>query len=107
MGLGDEVTWAARHLGRDLQLTARITRFEPPHRFDDEMVRGPFRSMRHRHDFAETKGRCEMTDVFTYELPFGWLGALAARLLVDGYLRGFLRQRAAALKAMAEGQRRT
>src|SRR5919204_3186969 len=49
--LGDEVTWEARHFGIRQRLTARMTRVDAPREFEDVMVRGPFRSMRHIHRF--------------------------------------------------------
>jgi hypothetical protein len=45
MGLGDEVTWEARHLGKTRGLTSRITEHDRPHRFVDEMVTGAFKSV--------------------------------------------------------------
>ena len=59
LGLGDEVTFTARHLGRSWRLTSRITEVDRPRRFVDEQVSGPFRRMRHEHLF-ETAG--EATD---------------------------------------------
>jgi hypothetical protein len=51
LGLGDEVTFEARHLGLRQRLTARITRFESPRLFVDEQVRGALRSFVHTHEF--------------------------------------------------------
>ena len=42
MGLGDTVTWEARHLGVRQRLTTRITAYEPPLHFRDSQVRGAF-----------------------------------------------------------------
>ena len=102
LGLGDEVTWEARHFGVPLRMTVRVTRFDRPRSFEDEMVRGPFRSMRHRHEFTPLGGGTMMRDLFEFTAPFGVLGWLAERLVLDGYMRRFLRRRATALKAMAE-----
>jgi hypothetical protein len=49
--LGDLVIFEARHLGVRQQLRARIVRFEPPHLFADEMIRGAFKSLYHLHEF--------------------------------------------------------
>jgi ligand-binding SRPBCC domain-containing protein len=48
LGQGDEVTWEAVHFGVKQRLTVRVTRCEPPHLFEDVMVRGAFRSFTHR-----------------------------------------------------------
>src|ERR1700733_5245418 len=52
IAMGDEVTWEARHFGIKQKLTVRITGFERPHRFQDSMVSGAFKSMRHDHEFV-------------------------------------------------------
>jgi len=105
MGLGDEVTWEAKHLGVRQRLTARITRLDRPRMFQDEMVRGPFASMRHVHEFVPRDGGTTMVDTFTFTSPLGPLGAIVDRLFLAGYMRRFLISRAAALKAMAESAR--
>ncbi|TMC44942.1 MAG: SRPBCC family protein [Chloroflexi bacterium] len=102
MSLGDEVTWEARHLGIRQRLSARITRFDPPRMFQDDMVRGPFASMRHVHEFHPRDGGTTMVDTFTFASPLGPIGAIADRLFLTAYLRRFLMSRAAALKRMAE-----
>ena len=102
VGAGQEVTWRARHFGLPLRLTSRITLFEPPLRFRDEQVRGPFAQFAHDHRFDERDGLTQMNDVFDYRLPLGPLGALADRLLVRRRLTRLLGRRAAAVKEAAE-----
>jgi len=102
LGLGDVVTFEARHFGVRQRLTARIIRFEPPHLFEDRMVRGAFRSVTHLHAFERTEAGTRMVDTFAYEAPLGPLGALAARLILTRYLRRLLIARAAFLKQHAE-----
>ena len=102
LGLGDVVTFEARHFGIRQRLTARITRFEAPHLFEDRMVRGAFRSVTHLHAFERTEAGTRMIDTFAYEAPLGPLGALAARLVLTRYLRRLLTARAAFLKQHAE-----
>ncbi len=50
LGLGDQVTWEARHLGLRQRLSARITEFDRPTHFRDSMVT---RGLRGR-----PRGRC-------------------------------------------------
>ena len=103
LGPGDEVTWEAIHFGVRQRLTARVTRFEPPHLFEDEMVRGAFRSFTHRHEFRPADGGTLMVDTFRYASPLGVLGVLADKLFLERYMRRFLAERAAHLKRAAEG----
>jgi hypothetical protein len=42
MKLGDTVTWEAIHFGIKQHLTSKITAYERPYRFTDEMVQGVF-----------------------------------------------------------------
>src|SRR5690242_21468789 len=51
IGLNGEVTWQARHLGTTQELTVRITAFERPSFFQDVMIRGSFKTMKHDHRF--------------------------------------------------------
>jgi ligand-binding SRPBCC domain-containing protein len=101
--LGDEVTWEATHFGVRQRLRVRITEFDPPRRFTDEMVRGAFRSFRHLHEFEPTEDGTRMRDAFEYELPLGPLGWLADVLAVRRHMTRFLVQRNATLKLLAEG----
>jgi ligand-binding SRPBCC domain-containing protein len=98
IGAGEEVTWRARHFGVHWRMTSRITGFDPPHRFVDEMVRGPFRSFRHEHGFEAIGTGTRMTDVVTFRMA---LGPLADRP-VGLYLRRLLRLRSAVIKERAE-----
>jgi ligand-binding SRPBCC domain-containing protein len=100
---GDQVTWEAVHLGIRQRLTVQVTRCEPPHFFEDVMVRGAFRSFTHRHLFRVDGGGTVMTDEFDYAAPFGFLGRLADQLFLERYMRRFLQVRAQHLKTAAEG----
>lgn len=102
LGLGDVVTFEAGHFGIRQRLTARITRFEPPHLFEDRMVRGAFHSFTHIHAFERSDGGTRMVDRFEYRAPLGLLGWLAERTFLTRYLRRLLIGRTAYLKLHAE-----
>ena len=102
LGLGDEVTWEATHFGIRQRLTSRITEFDPPNRFIDEMVRGAFARFRHEHQFLAAEGGTEMVDIFDYTSPLGPLGRLADGLFLRRYMTTLLRERNAYLKRAAE-----
>ena len=57
----------------------RITVWEPPHRFMDEQLRGPYRLWLHEHTFEEDGDGTLCGDFVRYAVPFG---ALANRLMV-------------------------
>jgi ligand-binding SRPBCC domain-containing protein len=102
LGPGDAVTWEAVHFGVRQRLTARITRFERPLVFEDEMVRGAFHSFSHTHEFRPAGAGTLMVDTFRYQSPLGVLGTLADKLFLERYMRSFLADRAAFLKRIAE-----
>src|SRR5688572_8431184 len=103
MEFGDTVTWEARHFRLRWHLTSRITDFDPPHRFADEQVDGPFAGFCHVHTFTRLDtGDTLMTDEFAFDAPFGPLGHLANVLFLTRYMRRLLARRNAYLKLVAE-----
>jgi ligand-binding SRPBCC domain-containing protein len=100
--LGDEVTFRARHFGVWQTLTSKITAYEPPDYFCDEMQRGAFKAMRHAHYFEPEGEVTVMRDVFEFASPLGFLGKLVDVLVLSAYLRRFLEQRGAVVKHYAE-----
>ena len=102
LGPGDQVTWEAVHFGRRQRLTARITRYERPHLFVDEQVRGAFGRFTHTHEFLAHDAGTLMRDTFDYTGPLGPLGRLADQLFLERYMRRLLARRAAHLKQVAE-----
>ena len=102
LGLGEEVTWRARHFGVWQHLTSRITLFERPVHFRDSMVQGAFRRFDHDHFFAQDGEITVMRDVFDFQSPLGILGRIADRLFLVEYMRRFLLTRAAVIKTIAE-----
>jgi ligand-binding SRPBCC domain-containing protein len=102
IGLNEQVTWEARHLGVRQRLTSKITQFTRPGHFRDEMLAGVFKHLCHDHTFEERDGKTLMTDRFEFSAPFGPLGRLAEWLFLTAYMRHFLEQRNRILQRMAE-----
>lgn len=103
MGLGDEVTWEARHLGVRQRLSTRITRFDRPQSFRDSMLAGTFARFDHDHAFEpDGAGATIMRDTFDYTSPLGALGRLADRLFLERYMTSLLRERNALIVRVAE-----
>jgi ligand-binding SRPBCC domain-containing protein len=102
MSLGDEVTWEARHFGVKQRLTARITTFERPIRFQDIMIKGVFKQMIHDHEFNAQSSGTLMIDRFDFESPFGIIGWLIDRIVLRNYMCRLLSRRNEALKTLAE-----
>ncbi|MGA1837932.1 SRPBCC family protein [Herbiconiux sp. 11R-BC] len=99
IGLHQHVTWSARHFGLRFRLTSRVTEFDPPHRFVDEQVRGPFAMFHHEHRFEATEGGSIMIDRLRFAAPFGPIGRVAEKLVLARYLRRLIEVRAEFLAA--------
>lgn len=99
IGLGQTVTWRARHFGIWFTMTSTISELAEPTRFVDQQVRGPFRSFVHEHLFEPTIEGCRMTDVITVGSPI--FGRLAERVVLVPYLRRLILARNRHLVATA------
>lgn len=102
MKLGDTVTWEAVHFGIKQHLTSKITSYEHPSRFTDEMIKGVFQEITHIHEFLPQSDGTLMIDHFTFRAPLGILGRLAEMLFLTGYMKSLLLARNSYLKQVAE-----
>lgn len=82
MRRGLRIEYRIRPLGFPMTWVSEITAYDPPHRFVDEQVRGPYRAWHHEHGFRSSDGGTEVTDMVRYALPFGPIGRAAHALLV-------------------------
>jgi len=82
MRVGTLIDYTIGWLGLTMRWTTLITAYDPPHRFVDEQLKGPYSFWHHTHSFAEKDGVTVMTDTVRYALPFGVVGALAHALVV-------------------------
>jgi ligand-binding SRPBCC domain-containing protein len=104
IGLNDQVTWEARHLGLRQRLTVRVTAFDRPQHFQDVMVTGAFKSMKHDHEFFEHPMGTRMVDRFEFQSPLGILGRAVDQLFLRAYMKRFLVHRNGILKRLAESK---
>jgi ligand-binding SRPBCC domain-containing protein len=104
VGLGQSVTWRARHFGITWTMTSQVTGLDEPSWFVDEQRHGPFKYFRHEHRFRQTREGTEMVDEITFGTPLGLLGWAAERGVLRWYLPRLIRQRNAYLKASLENR---
>ena len=71
--------------GIPISWLTRIEEWEPPHRFVDMQLRGPYGLWHHTHTFEpiDEGSRTLMTDIVRYGQRFGAAGALAQKLFVE------------------------
>lgn len=100
MAAGTLIDYRLRLHGVPLRWRTRIAVWEPPRRFVDEQVRGPYRLWVHEHLFEPVAGGTLCRDRVTYSVLGGWL---ADWLLVRGDLeRVFAFRRRALTEAFAD-----
>ena len=103
ISMAQRVTWRAKHFGVWQALTSEITAMQPPACFQDTMVQGAFRFMKHDHFFRSlSPGRTEMKDVFCFAAPLPVLGRMAEIILLRSYMRALLHERNVVIKQIAE-----
>ena len=104
LGLGDEVTWRARHFGRWWTLMSRITELDRPSRFVDEQVTGPFEAFRHVHTFEVDGASTIARDEVSFTAPLGVLGRVADRYVLARYMKTLITGHDEHLREIAESR---
>jgi ligand-binding SRPBCC domain-containing protein len=83
MGPGTLIDYRLRLHGVPVRWRTRIEVWEPPVRFVDVQVRGPYALWEHEHSFSPVgSDGVVIRDRVRYALPFGVVGRLAHRLFV-------------------------
>jgi ligand-binding SRPBCC domain-containing protein len=75
----------------------RIIRWDPPHEFVDEQLKGPYKVWIHRHRFTDVPGGTRVDDEVTYALPLFPFGEIAAPI-VHAQVRRIFRFREEAIR---------
>jgi ligand-binding SRPBCC domain-containing protein len=103
ISMAQRVTWRAKHFGVWHRLTSEITAVDRPAYFQDTMIQGIFRFMKHDHFFRHLSSEeTEMKDVFCFAAPLPVLGRLAEVTFLRRYMLALLRERNTVLKEIAE-----
>jgi ligand-binding SRPBCC domain-containing protein len=98
MGAGTLLDYKLRLHGVPVRWRTRIESWEPPHRFLDTQVRGPYSLWEHTHTFEpDGDGATAIRDRVRYAIRFGPLGALAHALFVRRDLERIFDYRQAAV----------
>ena len=74
---GTLIRYALRWRIFPIRWTTEITDWEPPHRFVDLQLKGPYKLWHHEHRFISEGDGTRITDEVQYMLPFGILGSIA------------------------------
>jgi ligand-binding SRPBCC domain-containing protein len=84
MGVGTFLQYELRLHGVPVRWDTLIQAWDPPHRFVDVQVRGPYRLWHHTHELVAVDGGTAtlMRDTVRYSVGFGAVGEVARRALV-------------------------
>lgn len=77
-----------------------FTRFEPPFRFGERLIHGPFQRFTHLHEFEEASGGCCVRDLLEVELPHQYGGELTMNKLIGPAITRAFDLRANSLKQL-------
>lgn len=97
MRAGTLIDYRLRLRGFPVKWRTRITAWEPPARFVDEQLQGPYRLWVHEHTFADVPDGTLVNDRVRYRVPGG---RLVNRLLVQRELNAIFSFRQARLREM-------
>jgi ligand-binding SRPBCC domain-containing protein len=98
---GTEIDYRLKIRGIPVRWRSRITVWDPPHRFVDEQVRGPYRIWTHEHRFSENSGGTLCEDSVNYA-ALG--GALINKLFVEREVRHIFAYRCERLQLLFKGE---
>lgn len=73
--------------GIKLSWMTEITHVKDKDYFVDEQRVGPYKLWHHQHKIIAIDGGVLMTDIVTYQPPFGFLGAIANTLIIKSKLK--------------------
>jgi len=99
MQQGTIIDCKIRLLGFPVPWQSLISRWEPPHLFTDEQLRGPCKSWVHVHRFQELSAGTVIEDEVEYSLPWPQISELA-HPLVRRQLRRIFHFRQEAIKGI-------
>ena len=105
LAAGVILDYRIRLYGVPIHWRTRIDIWEPPARFVDSAIGGPYALWRHSHLFQDAGGgRTLVKDLVEFALPMGPLGTVAYHLFVARSLRRIFDFRTEKLKSLLHGR---
>ena len=90
MRVGQTIDYRLKLHGIPISWRSEIADWEPPYRFVDRQLKGPYRLWRHEHRFREVDGMTEVSDTVNYAVPGG---ALVHKFFVEKDVRAIFEYR--------------
>lgn len=73
--------------GIKLHWVTEITQVVEKEYFVDQQLTGPYKLWHHKHFLKEVEGGVEMSDIVHYKAPFGFLGEIMNKLIIEKQLK--------------------
>lgn len=97
-------TWFETNIGSFLPVALGFehTLYQPPERYSEHLIHGPFRKFTHFHEFDEVNTGTRVRDMLEIELPWYYGGELAMRIIVAPIVQRAFKLRGEALLKWAQ-----
>ena len=93
MEKGTLIDYTIKLFGIPIRWRTLITSYNPPKKFVDEQLKGPYSFWHHTHTFEAIDQGVEMKDIVRYSIPFGVLGRLLHFLWIKNDLKKIFNHR--------------
>ena len=97
-------TWFEINIGGVLPIAMGFqhTIYDPPCRFAERLIHGPFSRFNHAHEFEEVASGTRLRDLLDISLPTYYGGEAIMRIVIAPRLRHVFEQRARALQKLVQ-----
>ena len=97
---GTLIDYKLKVRGVPIRWRTLIATWDPPHKFTDEQLKGPYQRWHHTHTFTEENGGTRCDDLVDYRPPGGPLAPLINKLAVQRDVEKIFAYRAKVLEEM-------
>ena len=81
-----------------------ISDYDPPHKFVDQQIKGPYSFWHHTHTFKEVEGGVEIKDKVKYAIPMGLLGRFVHAIYIKNDLKKIFAHRKTVIDDVFSGE---
>lgn len=98
MAAGAQIVYRLKWRGISMRWVTQIAEWQPPYRFVDVQLSGPYQLWRHTHTFEPDGNGTRINDEVRYRLPFGPIGQIVHALSVRRNVRAIFEYRSRAIQ---------
>ena len=97
---GTLIDYTVKLMGMRVPWQSLISEYQPPNKFVDEQLKGPYAFWRHTHSFAEMGEATLIADEIEYGMPLGLLGRAIRKVTVHRQLEAIFAYRERVIEQM-------